>query len=193
MNTRRRRTTLASGLLALSVVFLLAFGVGSSSALGPGYTSVVFSDGFESGNLSNWNGLLANGSATVVAASAHTGAYGLNMSNATGQFQVLVKALPQPLIDSSVSFWARVTPGAGLETIAQTRDDSTSQHQWDLAYDGTRQGLIFYPYSAGGSTEIFTGNNTAPSGTWFQVEVQYTATATGGAQLYINGQTQAGW
>jgi Fibronectin type III domain len=194
MNKSRRRTTVASCLLALSVVVLLAFGVGNSAALGNGYTSVVFSDGFESGNLSNWNGLLGNGAATVSAASAHTGSNGLGIANATGQFQVLVKALPTPLIDTSVSFWARVAAGGGLETIAQTRDDSTSQHMWDLAYDGARQGLIFYPYSSTGSTEIFTGNNTAPAGTWFQVEVQYTATATGGgAQLYINGQTQAGW
>ena len=65
---------------------------------------------------------------------------------------------------------------------------------WDLSYDGTRQGLIFFPYSASGSTELFTGLNSAPADTWFKVEVQYTATATGGgAQLYINGQTQAGW
>src|SRR5919199_1806445 len=129
-SSRRHRARAASTLLALSVVVLLAFGVGSSSALGPGYTNVVFSDGFESGNLSNWNGLLANGSATVVAGSAHAGSYGLNMSNATGQ------------------------------------------HMWDLAYDGTRQGLIFYPYRTGGSTEIFTGTGSAPAGTWFRVEVQ---------------------
>ena len=66
MRTSRNRTNLASCLLALSVVVLLAFGVGTSSALGNGYTSVVFADGFESGTLSNWNGLLGNGSATVV-------------------------------------------------------------------------------------------------------------------------------
>ncbi len=194
MTRGRSRTTMASCLLALCVVALLAFGVGRSSALGSGYTNVVFSDGFESGNLSNWNGLLGNGTATVSAASAHTGSNGLGISNAAGQFQVLVKALPSPLIDSSVRFWVRVAPGAGVETIAQTRDDSTSQHMWDLAYDGNRQGLIFYPYSATGSTEIFTGANTVPANTWTQVEVQYTATATGGgAQLYVNGQTQTGW
>src|SRR5947207_1985200 len=110
MKTSRRRTTVASCMLALSVVVLLAFGVGSSSALGNGYTSVVFADGFESGNLSN------------------------------------------------------------------------------------RNGLIFFPYSATGSTEIFTGSGSMPVNTWTQVEVQYTASATGGgAQLYVNGQTQAGW
>src|SRR4051794_21750802 len=190
----RRQTTVASCLLALSVVVLLAFGVGSGSALGNGYTNVVFSDGFESGNLSNWNGLLGNGAATVSAASAHTGTNGLGLSNASGQFQVLVKALPAPLMDSSVKFSVRVAAGAGLETVAQARDDSTALHMWDLMYDGNRQGFILFPYSGTGSIEIFTGNNSAPAGTWVNVEVQYTASATGGgAQIYINGQTQAGW
>jgi hypothetical protein len=185
---------MASCLLALSVVVLLAFGVASSSALGNGYTNVVFSDGFESGNLSNWNGLLGNGAATVSAASAHTGTNGLNLTNASGQFQVLLKALPSPLMDTSTKFSVRVAAGAGLETVAMARDDSTALHMWDLMYDGNRQGFIFFPYSGTGATEIFTGNNSAPAGTWVNVEVQYTASATGGgAQLYINGQTQAGW
>lgn len=191
---RQRKATVATCLLAISVAFVLAFGVGTGSALGPGYTNVVFADGFESGSLSAWNGLLGNGAATTVASAAHTGSYGLHIANATGQFQVLVKVLPNPLIDTSVSFWARVAAGGGLETIAQTRDNSTSQRMWDLAYDGNRQGLIFFPYTAGGSTEIFTGAKTALAGTWFKVEVQYTATATGGgAKLYIDGQTKPGW
>ncbi len=194
MKNNRRRTTVASTLLALSVVVLLAFGVGTGSALGNGYTNVVFSDGFESGGLTNWNGLLGNGAATVTAASAHTGTNGLGMSNASGQFQVLVKALPSPLMDTSVKFSVRVAAGAGLETVAMTRDDSTALHMWDLMYDGNRQGFILFPYSGTGATEIFTGVNSAPAGAWNNVEVQYTASATGGgAQLYINGQTQAGW
>src|SRR3954469_19985286 len=166
MTRGRHKTTVASTLLALSVVVLLAFGVGSGSALGNGYTNVVFSDGFESGNLSNWNGLLGNGAATVSAASANTGTNGLRLSNAAGQFQVLPKGLASPLVDSSVKFSVRVAAGAGLETVAQTRDDSSSVHMWDLMYDGNRQGFILFPYSATGSTEIFTGNNSAPAGTW---------------------------
>ncbi len=194
MTTRRNRTTMASCLLALSVVVLLAFGVGRSSALGNGYTNVVFSDGFESGNLSNWNGLLGNGAATVSAASAHTGTNGLGLSNAAGQFQVLVKTLPSPLIDTSVKFAVRVAAGTGLETVAQTRDPATGAHMWDLMYDASRQGFSLFVYSAIGSTEVFTGVNSAPSAAWNNVEVQYTATASGGgAQIYINGQTQAGW
>ena len=32
-----------------------------------------------------------------------------------------------------------------------------------------------------------------PANTWIHVEIQYTATATGGAQIYLNDQTQARW
>jgi titin len=195
MRPPRRPLRIALVLVALPLALALVFGVARSSATGPAgsYTAVVFSDGFESSDLSAWDGLLGNGSATVDAADAHTGSYGLKLSNAAGQFQALAKGLPQPLVDSSVSFWVRVAPGGGFQTIAQARDAASSAHMWDLAYDGAHQGLYFYPYSASGSTEIFTGAGTAPAGTWFQVEVQYTATPTGGAQLYINGQTQPGW
>ena len=62
-----------------------------------GYTSVVFSDGFESGNTSAWDGLLGNGSATVIGSAAHAGAFGLELSNAAQQFQALAKGLPTPL------------------------------------------------------------------------------------------------
>src|SRR4051812_11387818 len=75
---------------ALLMATVLVFGVASGSATGPAdsYTAVAFSDGFESGNLASWNGLLGNGTAAVEAAAAHAGAYGLRLSNAAGQFQV---------------------------------------------------------------------------------------------------------
>jgi len=105
----------------------LVFGVTRSAATGPAgsYTSVVFSDHFESGTLASWNGLLGNGTAAVDATAAHAGGYGLHLTNGTGQFQALVKALPAALPDSSVSFWVRIAPGAGYQTVAQARDDSS--------------------------------------------------------------------
>ena len=188
-----RRSSLAfAALLALALIL----GVTKSSAIGPAnsYTTTVFSDGFESGSLVNWNGLLGNGAATVTTAAAHTGTYGLRMTNASGQFQVVVKALPNPLPDSSVTFWVRFGNGNGFQQVAQARDGASSAHMWDLAYDGRGHGIHFYPYPAtGGAPDIFTGNNTAPLNTWVKIEVQYTATATGGARLYINDQTQPSW
>src|SRR4051794_27377557 len=184
----------ALGLAAVAVAALV-LGVAKSAALGPAgsYTSIAFADGFESGDLSHWNGLLGNGSATATAAAARTGSYGLRLSNASGQFQVLAKGLDQPLADSSMTFWVRIASGAGFQTVAEARDGSSSAHMWDLYYDGGQQAFHLYPYSSTGSTEISTGNGSAPSGTWLKVEIQYTATATGGARIYINDQTQASW
>ena len=54
----------ALGLAAVAIAALV-LGVAKSAALGPAgsYTSIAFADGFESGDLSHWNGLLGNGSA----------------------------------------------------------------------------------------------------------------------------------
>src|SRR5438270_359022 len=181
--------------LVAMVALALILGVGKSSALGPAgsYTTPVFSDGFEGGSLANWDGLLGNGGATVTNAAAHTGTYGLRMSNASGQFQVLAKGLPNPLPDSSTTFWVRLGSGTGFQTVAQARDGSSSAHMWDLYYVAAQQSLDLYAYTNTGSTEIFTGVGTVPANTWTKVEIQYTATATGGARVYINDQTQAAW
>jgi titin len=81
-----------------------------------------------------------------------------------------------------------------VQTLAQARDQANSHYIWSVLYDATHQGIWFYPYNgAGASSEVFTGLNSVPTNTWFQVEVQYTATATGGAHLYINGQTNSAW
>ena len=168
-------------------------GAQRSSGLGPGYTNVVFADGFESGTLANWNGTLGTGSATVSSAAAHNGANGLRLTNAAGEFQVVVKALDTPLPDSSAKFWIRLGSGSGYQVVAQARDGSSSSHMWDLAYMGSQQAFYFYPYSSAGSVELFTGSNSVPANTWVEVEVQYTAALDGGAQLYINGATQTGW
>ena len=158
------------------------------------YTNVVFSDGFESSSLSAWTGTGGTGTVTVTRGAEHSGSFGARITNTSGQFNLILKSLDTPLADSSVSFWARITPGAGIQTLAMARDQTSTHVQWLLMYDGNRQGVYFYPYKGSGtSTEIFSGANTVPANTWVLIEVRYTATATGGAQLYINGQTQSAW
>src|SRR5436305_13816463 len=43
------------------------------------------------------------------------------------------------------------------------------------------------------TTEIYTGNDSVPSGTWTKITIQYTATTQGVARLYVNGATQPAW
>ena len=173
----------------------LAWGVVSSAgATSASYTNVVFSDGFESGSFSNWDAAPpGNGSATIVAAAAHTGTNGFRMTNAAGQFNLAIKTLPGPLTDSSVSFYMRPNT-TSVQLVAQARDAaSSSSTMWDLYYDGGQHGFWFYPHQGTTGSEIFTGANSAPANVWTKVEVQYTATATGGAQILLNGQTQTAW
>jgi len=155
---------LAGALLAASWVT-----ASSAAAMSPpsSYTNVVFADGFESGSLSAWDGAGGTGSVTVSAAGEHSGSYGVVMTNGSGQFDLLTKTLASPVADSSASFWVRVASGGGLQTLALARDQSSSQTMWALLYDGTHQGLYFYPYSASGSTEIYTGTGSVPTNTWF--------------------------
>ncbi len=192
MSRKSRGTT---ALLAGFVLFVFLFSVyGSSAATSSSYPTVVFSDGFESGTTSAWSAPAGTGSTSVLAAAAHSGSYGLRMANSSGQYDILVKSLPSALVDSSVSFWVRVSAAAGVQEVAETRDGTSSQQMWGLLYDGSQHGFWFYPRNgAGQSSEIFTGNNSAPLGSWVKVEVQYTATSSGGVQLYLNGQTQSGW
>ena len=185
-----------------SVAAINSRGTGADSApsgavtpTGGSYSSVVFSDGFESGNVTMWpGGNFGPGSASVTGTAAHTGNFGLRLSNGVGQYDVLVKTFSSVLIDSQTSFWLRVGSAVGVQEIAQARDQSSSQTMWTLYYDGNRQGFYFYPTNgAGAGTEVFTGNGSAPVGMWMKIGVQYTAVANGGAQLYINGQTQQSW
>ena len=191
--TRLTRSTIA---FVAALASLLLLNVGTSSATtSSSYPTIVFSDGFESGSLSAWDGTGGgNGAVSVTAAAAHSGTHGAQIVNAAGQLNLIVKTLPNPLPDSAVSFWAYVATGAGFQTLAQARDASSSQNMWTVLYDSSNKALWFYPYnSAGASTEIFTGANSVPLNTWVQITVQYSATATGGAQLYINGQTNSAW
>ena len=86
------------GITAALVLFAALFVAIGAKASGS-YTTVVFSDGFESGNLSAWN-VGGNGTATVVPDAPQTGSYAARLTNTSGQYQVLVKQLADPLIDS---------------------------------------------------------------------------------------------
>jgi Fibronectin type III domain len=158
------------------------------------YTSSVFSDGFESGSLSAWDGPSGTGTATVTNDAAHNGAFGAQLSNAPSQYELIIKTFSSPITDTATSFWARVGSGGGIQELAEARDPNSSQTVWSVIYDPGQQGLYLYPFNgAGTSTEIFTGTGAVPTNTWFKVEVRYNADANGGAQLYVDGQTQPGW
>src|SRR5687767_5856439 len=73
---RLRRTAAALTAAIAAFVALVVLSVEGSLALGPStsYSLMVFSDGFESGSLSAWDGTLGPGSASVIASAARNGA-----------------------------------------------------------------------------------------------------------------------
>jgi len=191
VNPSRQHLLLA---LATAIILALALGGGTAAAAPfTNYSNTVFSDGFETGSLAAWSLVGGNGSITASTAAAHSGSSGVRLTNVSGQYGVLAKNLASPAKDSATEFWFRAGSGAGFEQVAQARDASSSQMQWGLMYDGGSQAFWFFPRQESGGPQIFTGGNSVPSNTWVKVRIDYTATATGGAQLYINGQTQSDW
>jgi predicted phage tail protein len=194
MYSMTRRVTLLALAAGLCVAAILTAGAGTSAAaVGASYPNAVFSDGFESGDLSNWTFRPGNGALTPSAAAAHTGTWGLDASNGVGQFSVLAKALPSPITNSSSRFFVRDTNPSGFNALGQARDASGGGHLWELYRDAVSQRLVLFAFTATGSQEIDTNQGTAPANQWLDVEVRYDANANGGAQVYINGATQAGW
>jgi hypothetical protein len=183
---------------ALSLAIVAVITVTSSVPVMQGaaavYNTTVFADGFEAGSLVNWDGAGGTGSATVVAAAAHTGAFGLRFSNAAGQYSFLQKLMTSPVVDSSTSFFVRVNTSVGVQTLAQGRDQTTNVVRWEIFNDASTHGLsvIFYN-STGGSGMVYSGDNSLPLSVWTGITVVYTGTTTGGGQLFLNGTTKPEW
>jgi carbohydrate binding protein with CBM4/9 domain len=142
-NRVRSLATLTAFLAA--IVLLGSSGGASFGATSSNYSTIIFSDGFESGSLSAWDGNSGNGTATVRRRAAHNGSYGLRLTNATGQVDVVGKTLNAPVVDSSVSFWVRVDSAGTNETIAEARDSTSTSPMWTLVYDSAAQAFWFYP------------------------------------------------
>ena len=168
----------------------------ASAALTPGagYSNVIFADGFESGDLTNWNGIA--GQRDLDGDRCRRACRHLRPADDEHRRAVLVhprSSLASSFADSSVSFWVRLNSGSGLQTLAEARDGSSSAHMWDLYYNWNTQSLILEAYRATGADEVTTGPGSVLPGGWVKLSVQYTATSTGGARLYVNDVTQPAW
>src|ERR1700687_782903 len=160
----------------------------------PAIAAALFADGFESGNTSAWTRTQGPGTISVVAAAAKTGSFGLRMVNTGTQWGEIEKNFAAPLNQSTIAFATRITGFNGSVTVAQARDVSSSKVRWWLYYDAAAQGFWLFVFNgADASTDIFTGANTAPSGTWLNIEVRYDASASGSARLTIHGLSQPSW
>src|SRR5689334_9882746 len=88
--------------LSLFVLVFTALAAPARADVSAGYPTTVFSNGFE---LSNpWTQKLGDGSISAPPAAAATGAGGLRLQNAPGQFSVVAMALPKAESRSATKF-----------------------------------------------------------------------------------------
>ena len=147
------------------------------------------------GNFSNWTGgTQGTGTASVQTVAAHSGTYGARITTLETQYAYFSKGLASPLQDSLTTFWIRTGAAHGSRPSRRRVTTPRLSTCGRSITTAARHGFIFYPYRQSGSTEIFTGNNTAASGVWIKVQIEYKADAAGGgAQLYLNGVTRNRW
>src|SRR5262245_29292428 len=124
---------------AIAAVLIAATAVWTTiavkAATSSSYPNVVFTDGFESGSLSAWDGKTGTGAAAVSSAAAHSGSNGVRLTNASGQTVYVQKTLSKAYVDTSVRFWARVSANAtGTLTLAQATDATSSRTMWKIVY-----------------------------------------------------------
>src|SRR4051812_26608234 len=193
-DTAARRTSAARRLAARALLIVgIALGALGLTAA-PGHADIatsfpesLFSDSFASGNTSAWTQSIGTGTTSVVSGA-------LRLSNTVGQYELLTKQLSASQVQTSTKFDVRLSATSGIVTVAQARDANSSGRMWEILYSPTARAFWLYPYRETGSVEIYTGTVAAAApNAWVTLEVRYNAATNGGAQLYVNGATQASW
>lgn len=164
-----------------------------SAATGP--STLVFSDDFETGDLSKWNAPeTLSGSPLVIATTgashAHAGTYGLHFSTGAGGAALIRHVdLGWTVYDVLLKFWFRVnTAPAGSTTVVLFRDPG-GQSLWEIGYNGASPGqMSLSAYGPSGSVPAIT-KTTITTGVWHQVEVRVNNAVSGTARFVYDGTT----
>lgn len=152
--------------------------------------TIYFSDGFESGNFSQWNlpSTDSTGQKTVQSSVVNGGLDAAEMTNTSGQYAYLYTALPGgPQNQTFTRFYFRLTNPANSSILAVSRNVNGG-NAWEVDYNGGRQGLdIYFWNSSGGTYSVFSANQAITANTWYSLEIQDTQATTGQGQAWLNG------
>jgi hypothetical protein len=152
--------------------------------------TIYFSDGFEGGNLSQWNlpSGDSSGQRSVQSSVVNSGTEAAAFTNTSGQYAYIYTALAAgPQSQTFTRFYFRLTNTANGTILAIARN-ANGGNTWEVDYNSGRKGLDFYFWnSSGGTYSIFTANQVIAANTWYSVEIQDTQTTTGQAQVWLNG------
>jgi hypothetical protein len=163
----------------------------SISVAGSGMTpTIYFSDGFESGDFSNWNlgSSDSTGQRSVQTAVVNSGTYAAAFTITNGQYDYIYAALPGgPQSQTFTRFYFRLTNASNATILAQARN-ANGGNTWEVDYNAGRNGLDFYFWnSSGAAYSIFSPNQVIAANTWYCLEIQDTQTTTGQVQAWLNG------
>ncbi|HJT57984.1 MAG TPA: choice-of-anchor D domain-containing protein [Ktedonobacteraceae bacterium] len=158
---------------------------------GTGVTPITyFSDGFESGDFSNWT--LPDGDSTgqkaVQSTVVNSGNDAAALTNTSGQYVYLYTALPGGAQNQTFTrFYFRMTSNTNGTILAVGRSASNG-NIWEIDYNGNRHGLdIYFWNNSGGISSVFTANNVINANTWYSVELEDLETTSGLGQVWLNG------
>ena len=151
-------------------------------------TSVYFSDGFESADLSQWtNGASGTGTATVQSSLVNSGKDALQLTNATTQSVQVSTTLNGTPALTYTKFAFRFSSLSGTTLIALGQD-SSGHNQWIMYYDSGRQGLDTYFWNgAGARYDVYSNANLISPNTWYTIEVETNQATSGHGEVWLNG------
>jgi hypothetical protein len=153
---------------------------------------VYFKDGFESGDFSQWT--LASGDSsgqrTVQTAVVNSGTRAASFTNASGQYAYIYAGLPGGAESQTFTrMYFQMTSNAAGTMLAIARN-ANGGNTWEMDYDPNRKGLdVYFWNSSGGTYSLFSPSNSIVANTWYSVEIQDTQTASGEAQVWLNGNS----
>ncbi len=156
------------------------------SGTGTSSSGAYFSDGFESGDLSQWNpGVSGTGSASVQSSVVNSGKYGAQLTNSSGQTVQLATNLTGVGTLSYTRFYVNFGSVSGVSLIALAQD-SSGHNQWILYYDNGRLDAYFWN-SSGQRSDLYSNGNAFQANTWYSIEVEANQTSSGHGEIWING------
>lgn len=151
-------------------------------------TGTYFSDGFESGNFSQWNTPAGTGKAAVQAAVVNTGTNAASFTNGSGQYVFTTASLVGGAQTQTYTrFYFRFSSLASSTPLVLARD-SSNRNLWEVDYDAGRKGIdVYFWNGARARSDLYSNINVLSPNTWYSIEVQANETTSGHAEVWLNG------
>jgi len=140
-----------------------------------GGTSSATIESFDDGNITEYTGVFGAPVATVTAAAAHDGAFGLQTSTGTSDWFYRNDAAVQLAQGDTISVWVR--PTAGVTGRAYFGFGASAAGTYSLVVGPNTSQLLLQLNSGFGFTTLASVSQTYTNNTWYRLEVAW---GTGG-------------